>query len=610
MIRLAAIMLALSASGEPVCTGPECANCTPGANGSASASINGFFGGSIGVGTGWQIRPPQQQQRQQQRTRIERVNDLQAYASVVQVQSNTGEWWGSGVLVRWRGRMILLTAAHVVEQARDIVVRTITGVSVRCRVVHADRVSDFAVAVPEAESGLKATTLGRVQVRSDAYACGYGPQMPLATMHGTVMAIVGISGPRLPGPANNAIQIAGGVPRGWSGGPIFDAGGSVIGIISGCDDPDTLRANQSTVGCRIEVVIAALEGIVAAEQTAKPESKPLVPVLPGPGDDEPGKTIADPPEESSKLEQELAKIREEFRQLREEANNPPPLPQAEPPKHDQPNGEPDGVAADLLTKMAAMQAMLEARDQADKAKEEATVPLQPIADPIADGPPTPPAQPTAIAAPHEPAASPVASETPVISVAGGALATAAPWILAALGISAGGPLGYLASRLAIRGGTSLVGGFVAGRRRGRKRKQADATTGGPSITPNPYGPVTPSPVIHCDAEQYINSLRADLANLQVTATTGRDSKDLEACKQARTALELDLENARQQVAELQTQLAEQPVQYRQAPDEQGLRRMRMAMKSVSDAYPSARQWVQMMENAYTLTLSGETKHAG
>ena len=67
-----------------------------------------------------------------------------------------------------------------------------------------------------------------------------------------------------------------------------------------------------------------------------------------------------------------------------------------------------------------------------------------------------------------------------------------------------------------------------------------------------------------------------------------------------------------QVVDIQKTTVESPplirkanITYRNPPIDDGLTRMRLAMKDVSDYYPAARSWVKLIEQAYTLRLSGE-----
>lgn len=70
-------------------------------------------------------------------------------------------------------------------------------------------------------------------------------------------------------------------------------------------------------------------------------------------------------------------------------------------------------------------------------------------------------------------------------------------------------------------------------------------------------------------------------------------------------LEAELAGARATIAELRKKLEAAPVRYLNPRPDDGLARMRQAMKVTSDTYPGARQWVQMIEKVYTLLLSGE-----
>jgi len=52
---------------------------------------------------------------------------------------------GSGTLVRWSGRIVVLTARHVIRDAKGIVVWLVTGTKHRARVLRVDTVWDCAV---------------------------------------------------------------------------------------------------------------------------------------------------------------------------------------------------------------------------------------------------------------------------------------------------------------------------------------------------------------------------------------------------------------------------------------------------------------------------------
>jgi hypothetical protein len=144
---------------------------------------------------------------------------------------------GSGTLVRWAGRVVLLTARHVVKDATEIVVWVSTGKSYRARVLRVDATWDCAVLevvglpadAPTAEVELGNAALQQEGNRLES--CGYGGDGKLAANTGLFIGYRRIKG--MSGGPDDWFEISGHAREGDSGGPVFNARGRVVGVLWG-----------------------------------------------------------------------------------------------------------------------------------------------------------------------------------------------------------------------------------------------------------------------------------------------------------------------------------------------------------------------------------------
>jgi len=134
---------------------------------------------------------------------------------------------GSGFIVSEDG--LVLTNAHVVRDARQVVVRLADRRELSAQVLGADPVTDVAVLRVSAR-GLPTVRLGDprgLEVGDPVLAIG----APYGLEHSATQGIVSAKGRSLPGDAVVPfIQTDAAVNPGNSGGPLFDGGGAVIGI--------------------------------------------------------------------------------------------------------------------------------------------------------------------------------------------------------------------------------------------------------------------------------------------------------------------------------------------------------------------------------------------
>ncbi|HLN48883.1 MAG TPA: Do family serine endopeptidase [Steroidobacteraceae bacterium] len=136
---------------------------------------------------------------------------------------------GSGFIVSSDG--IVLTNAHVVEGAKEVLVKLIDHREFTAKVLGTDKASDIAVLKIEAK-GLPFVRIGNSdQLSVGDYVLAIGA--PFGREETATAGIVSATGRSLPGDgAVPFIQTDAAVNPGNSGGPLFDAGGAVVGINS------------------------------------------------------------------------------------------------------------------------------------------------------------------------------------------------------------------------------------------------------------------------------------------------------------------------------------------------------------------------------------------
>ncbi|MGD9496889.1 MAG: S1C family serine protease [Armatimonadota bacterium] len=145
---------------------------------------------------------------------------------------------GSGFIFDYNGRKLVLTNAHVVGDAEEIMVQTRDGREFRGEPLGADRLSDVAVLQIAGEAGdLPAAPLGNsddLKIGEWVVAIGH----PFAFDHTVTVGVVSALGQRQLGPAEQnapvrrVIQTDAAINQGNSGGPLVNLAGAVVGINS------------------------------------------------------------------------------------------------------------------------------------------------------------------------------------------------------------------------------------------------------------------------------------------------------------------------------------------------------------------------------------------
>jgi len=171
-------------------------------------------------------------------------------------QERTTQSLGSGLVIEYQGEKLVLTNAHVVDNADTISVTDINGATWDAVLVGADDVLDAAVLRLDGDtSGLATAELGdsdSVEIGDWAIAIGN----PLGLSYTVTLGIISgtdrdVAKPNGVGNYNNLIQTDAAINPGNSGGPLVNASGQVIGL-------NTIIARGTSDGVTVEGINFAI----------------------------------------------------------------------------------------------------------------------------------------------------------------------------------------------------------------------------------------------------------------------------------------------------------------------------------------------------------------
>ena len=166
----------------------------------------------------------------------------QILPSLVQIEARRGAsredgGVGTGVIVNASGA--ILTALHVVDDARAIRLSFVDGTVSNGQIVSEDPENDIAVLLPDRppQPIVPAVLGGAGQVGDETYAVGH----PLGFVGSLTSGVISGLDRRLEAPGGRTlrglIQFDAAVNPGSSGGPLLNRGGQVIGIVTGLVGP-------------------------------------------------------------------------------------------------------------------------------------------------------------------------------------------------------------------------------------------------------------------------------------------------------------------------------------------------------------------------------------
>lgn len=182
--------------------------------------------------------------------------------SVVQVVATgdgAGSSSGAGVIVDEQAD--ILTSLHILSGARIITVRFADGTESRAEIVASLPEKDIAVLRPySTPEKIVPATLGDpggLAIGAPAFAVGHPFGLVGSLSAGVVSGLDrSMSAPGLEKPLTGLIQFDAAVNPGSSGGPLVDANGEVVGIVTGLVNPAGERV-FSGVGFAITIDVAA-----------------------------------------------------------------------------------------------------------------------------------------------------------------------------------------------------------------------------------------------------------------------------------------------------------------------------------------------------------------
>jgi hypothetical protein len=198
------------------------------------------------------------------------------YRSVVRVQTvdrDGSRSLGSGVAIRWSDRLAILTARHVVTDARRIWVRG-AGPWIEARIVRTDPVWDVAaLSVRDVSQFVPIKIAWRDTGHPDAgdplESCGFGPDDRLAVNRGQFLGYrAAPSAPR----TTDWLVLTGHARQGDSGGPVFNRRHELVGILWGCADNQVVATQCG----RLHLFLAQTFGVTQQSSgivAAKPASR-------------------------------------------------------------------------------------------------------------------------------------------------------------------------------------------------------------------------------------------------------------------------------------------------------------------------------------------------
>jgi hypothetical protein len=219
-----------------------------------------------------------------------------AVVRVVNHAAGGQSYIGSGVVVDYRGRQVILSAWHTFRPGpQRIEVTSHAGKRLDATMAARDQTWDLAILLSkEALPDYAALRYGSVaEVGERVVSCGFGPGSGRDAKEGRLGEFAANAGAVLRygtirgGDASDLIVVSGSARQGDSGGPIFDGRGRVAGILSATDGSEVVGTQVGRIGKLLASM--ASEAGPATIAREKIEAPPVVP--PAAAATEPPKTF-------------------------------------------------------------------------------------------------------------------------------------------------------------------------------------------------------------------------------------------------------------------------------------------------------------------------------
>ncbi len=202
------------------------------------------------------------------------AQDFEYRKNLVKIKGNTG---GSGVIVKYKGYLLVLTCSHVINGQRTLPFETSNGKTERAFVLYDDKEWDFAIL---SATGLRDLAWCELITRdipfkkgAPLYICGWGPQLKnFKIQSGTLLKYT--RHPNRRGQTTGDFLMCEVDPRyGDSGGPIYNKDGRLVGLVS---TRDGMNHGFGPWAGRIGIGLnKALEPFLAKKQVDMPSKTPI-----------------------------------------------------------------------------------------------------------------------------------------------------------------------------------------------------------------------------------------------------------------------------------------------------------------------------------------------
>jgi thiol-disulfide isomerase/thioredoxin len=190
---------------------------------------------------------------------------------------------GSGTLVKWNGKTVVLSARHVVKDAKSIVVELHNKRTHRARVVAVDAVWDCAVLELDGEpTGVEPAEVERgpaaIQAAGNRLeSCGYGPDGRLACNSGLFLGYKRST--QTPAGPDDWFTISGHARGGDSGGGVFNQQGRLVGVLWGTDGQEVVCVQAGRLHKLLDQAVAQQDA-TQQKSILQPAPTPASPLLP------------------------------------------------------------------------------------------------------------------------------------------------------------------------------------------------------------------------------------------------------------------------------------------------------------------------------------------